>query len=321
MFVKKTIIALVLLGLVLGGAYWLFHYKFARISVLFIYVFIYVLVEIISGTDRQVIAQREKFSHWPTSGPIGRFGQQGLIIAFTISGMFCLLNPFQLWQHLRVMAGNTRHLFNRSRLINRADDYKSEVEYSLPFAGDWLVYNGGTTAISSHSWGVIAQRYAYDFVIADASFARHTGKGTKVTDYFCYGKDILAAADGEVVKVVSSSRNAPFTGYGILDFFTSNFIGNYVVIRHTSNEFSFYAHLRKGSIPVKEKEKVRRGQVIGSCGHSGHSSEPHLHFHVQDRKDFYTARGLPARFSHVNIDGESCNGCFLQAGNRVINKI
>lgn len=314
-------IALVLLGLVLGGAYWLFQYKFAKISVLVVYLFIYILVEIISGTDKQVIAQRKKFSHWPTSGPVGRFGQQGLIIAFSISGIFCLLNPFQLWQHLRILVGNTRHLFNRSQLINRAETYKGSVEYGLPFEGEWLVYNGGITAASSHSWGVVAQRYAYDFVIADPSYGRHKGRGTKVRDYYCYGKEILAVADGEVVRTVNRVWDAPFIGYGILDFFTPNFIGNYIVIRHSAGEYSFYAHLKKGSITVQKGEAVKRGQVIGLCGHSGHSSEPHLHFHIQDREDFYTSKGLPVRFSNVLINGAIQSGAYLSAGDHVNNNI
>src|SRR5690606_8670324 len=133
---------------------------------------------------------------------------------------------FQLWQQLRVMAGNTWHLLHRSRLISHPESYESAIVYSLPFEGRRLVYNGGTTPISSHSWGVVAQRFAYDFVVADPLFARHQGKGTKVEDYYCYGKSILAAADGEVVKAVNTFRDAPFTGYGILDFFTRNFIGN-----------------------------------------------------------------------------------------------
>ena len=63
-------------------------------------------------------------------------------------------------------------------------------------------------------------------------------------------------------------------------------------------------HLAPGSIVVKSGDTVEAGQHIGNCGHSGHSSEPHLHFHVQDSKDFDTAMGLPVRFSNVRRDGD-----------------
>ena len=49
-------------------------------------------------------------------------------------------------------------------------------------------------------------------------------------------------------------------------------------IRHKNAEHSFYVHLRKGSIPVKVGDKVKRGQLIGRVGNSGGTNVPHLHF-------------------------------------------
>ncbi|MCW5911012.1 MAG: M23 family metallopeptidase [Cyclobacteriaceae bacterium] len=121
-----------------------------------------------------------------------------------------------------------------------------------------------------------------------------------------------------VIKAVNDKRNAPFVGYGILDFLTTSFIGNYVIIKHTANEYSFYAHLVKGTVTVKKGDVIVQGQIIGKCGHSGYSSEPHLHFHLQDRADFYTAKGLPVRFSNIFLDGnKSKESIFISAGNRV----
>lgn len=250
---------------------------------------------------------------WPTSGPIGRFGQRGLTATFALSGLLCLLNPRQLWQIVRQATGN------RTARRRRPDTstHRSVVAYALPFDGEWLVYNGGTTPATSHSWDVVAQRYAYDFVVADDRFIRHEGPGTSLEQYFAYGRVVRAAADGVAVKVLDGVRDAPLVGYGIVDCLAANFVGNHAIIRHAEGEYGVYAHLIPGSLRVTVGDTVARGQEIGRCGHSGHSSEPHLHFHVQDVEDFYSAAGLPIHFSDVVVNGAASGRASLTAGDRV----
>ena len=65
------------------------------------------------------------------------------------------------------------------------------------------------------------------------------------------------------------------------------------------------AHFKKGSIVVEAGDKVSQGQLLGLCGNSGHSTMPHLHFHVQDRKNFWTAVGLPIKFKAIEIKQEN----------------
>jgi murein DD-endopeptidase MepM/ murein hydrolase activator NlpD len=59
-------------------------------------------------------------------------------------------------------------------------------------------------------------------------------------------------------------------------------LGNSVVIEHPGPVFSLYAHLKTGSVKVKAGAKVKKGTVVGLCGNSGNTSEPHLHFQLQD---------------------------------------
>jgi murein DD-endopeptidase MepM/ murein hydrolase activator NlpD len=51
------------------------------------------------------------------------------------------------------------------------------------------------------------------------------------------------------------------------------------------------AHLRRGSVAVKEGQAVRAGEPIARCGNSGNTSQPHLHLQVQSPTDF-RATGL-----------------------------
>lgn len=267
--------------------------------------------------------ERHPAYEWPTSGPIGRFGNMWIMFTFYPTALMSILNPLQLSQQLRQLVGQIRAHRRVKRTGLDPADYQTKVSYHLPFRGEWLVCNGGLTEQTSHSWGVLAQRYAYDFFKADAEYRRHSGCGTKLTDYYCYGEDILSAADGTVVKVLDKVSDAPLVGYGVADFLCRHFAGNHVVIKHADGEYGFYAHLIKGSIQVREGDTVQQGQVIGQCGHSGHSSEPHLHFHLQDTPSLFSSMGLPIRFKglrtvdNVEAGPDPARGHEIQRGMRI----
>ena len=53
---------------------------------------------------------------------------------------------------------------------------------------------------------------------------------------------------------------------------------NYLTLKHSDDEFTFYGHVRKGSAAVKIGDKVAKGQAIARVGNSGASGTPHLHF-------------------------------------------
>jgi murein DD-endopeptidase MepM/ murein hydrolase activator NlpD len=57
--------------------------------------------------------------------------------------------------------------------------------------------------------------------------------------------------------------------------------GNIVIIDHPDGTSSYYMHLKNGSIPVKNGQKIRPGQVIGIVGNTGTSTATHLHFEVR----------------------------------------
>lgn len=80
------------------------------------------------------------------------------------------------------------------------------------------------------------------------------------------GKNVYATGDG-IVTFVKHSR----TGYG-----------NEIVIDHRFSFGSRYAHL--DTILVKQGERVRRGQVIGTVGETGRATGPHLHYEVLHQK-------------------------------------
>lgn len=77
------------------------------------------------------------------------------------------------------------------------------------------------------------------------------------------GEPIYSAKAGKVSKVWNDDI------YGLV-----------ALVDHESGLQTLYGHLNE--ITVEVGEKVKMGQQIGSCGSSGKSSGPHLHFEIRE---------------------------------------
>ena len=186
-------------------------------------------------------------------------------------------------------------------------NYNCKVDYILPFEGKWTVFNGGIGQGLSHSWGIIPQRYAYDFIIVDDKGKSFAGDNKKLESYFCYGKNIIAPADGTVVQVSNNHKDSRVTGEKVYCD-TWDIRGNFIVLEHAKDEYSVCAHLIPGSIPARKGDSVKQGDVIGKCGNSGNSSEPHLHFQLQNGISFFASAGLPISFVNINAQEKTNYG-------------
>ncbi|QDW66254.1 M23 family metallopeptidase [Luteimonas granuli] len=89
------------------------------------------------------------------------------------------------------------------------------------------------------------------------------------------GTPVLAAREGVVMQA-----EAGFA-HGGLDSPEGVDRANFVRILHEDGTMAVYAHLAPGGVHVRQGERVRRGQRIGSSGSTGYSGGPHLHFAVQ----------------------------------------
>ncbi|MCM1052750.1 MAG: peptidoglycan DD-metalloendopeptidase family protein [Ruminococcus sp.] len=88
-----------------------------------------------------------------------------------------------------------------------------------------------------------------------------------------FGSNIYAAQDGTVTYVYNK---CPSVGYGIRDTCGGS-LGNNVIIDHGNGYYTRYGHMTN-KIPVKEGQKVKKGEIIGYMGNSGSSTGTHLHF-------------------------------------------
>lgn len=211
------------------------------------------------------------------------------------------ITPMGILTQILQIGGNfVPYVRYRGRLPNR-ERHVPETDLTLPFDGEWRAVNGGVTKSTSHSWGLVSQRYAYDFVVTDDDGDTHEGDGDALEEYYAFGNPIRAPADGTVVATEDSLRDYPTPGSLFPEWRTYKITGNYVVLEHDDGEYSMLAHLKEGSVTVEPGERVERGEVVGECGNSGNSSEPHLHYQLMDRSNFWTAAGLVPRFSGVDV--------------------
>lgn len=169
----------------------------------------------------------------------------------------------------------------------------------LPFEHEWLVVWGGDTMENNYHLVVRAQKNAFDFLMADKDGKTFKTNGQKNEDFYCFGEKLVAPCDGEVVLAVDGIKdNVP----GEMD--QSFLLGNVVVLKTIGNEYIFLCHFKQHSVAVRAGQKVKRGQLLGQCGNSGHSSQPHLHFHVQNIEDIATATGIKCFFDSIQVNGE-----------------
>jgi murein DD-endopeptidase MepM/ murein hydrolase activator NlpD len=149
----------------------------------------------------------------------------------------------------------------------------SALSLQLPFSGPWICTQG-VDGPYTHK-GVL--RHAYDFEMYGGSDgALCVGSGQRAQDYYCFGKPVLAAADGTVMAIENSVPNTPIGEDNSLKPW-----GNYVILQHTGSLCSLVAHLAPGTVVVYPGQYVWRGQVLGYCGSSGRAPRPHLHFQLQ----------------------------------------
>ncbi|MFC5970605.1 M23 family metallopeptidase [Halomarina salina] len=169
-----------------------------------------------------------------------------------------------------------------------------------PFDDQWTVARGGVTAGNTHSPGLLAQRYAYDFTYTDDRGRTYSADGIWLDDYYAFGEPVVAPAGGTVVATKDGLRDHPRPGTGWTDWRTWDGRGNHVVVDH-GGEYSLLAHLQEGSVAVEPGDQVDVGQEVGRCGNSGNSTEPHLHYQLQDTPGRFTAASLPPAFSGVEL--------------------
>lgn len=180
----------------------------------------------------------------------------------------------------------------------------TQLQYSMPIDKTWTVVWGGHNELLNYHYPYVNQRYAYDLVIRKDNRS-YIGNGGTNNDYFAFNQDILSPQKGVIVDIQNSEKdNTPG------EMVQEKPLGNYVVIRHTENEYTLIAHFKYKSIVVKPGDIIKKGQLLGNCGNSGNSTEPHIHFQLMDSPTLFSnCHSLKINFSSkcTPIQGDLVN--------------
>lgn len=183
-----------------------------------------------------------------------------------------------------------------------------------PFSGRWLVRNSPANRVPSHGTHLFGTTYAIDFVpVDDRGRSAPLGLGSLLRPeaphrFTGFGRPVLAPGPGTVVATHDGEldhdayRGLPSVGYALTQRRRAShgwngLAGNQVVFEMRPGVLVALCHLRQGSITVAPGQSLAAGQVVGQCGNSGNSTEPHLHLQAFDQTDVSQAKGLPLAFS------------------------
>jgi Peptidase family M23 len=120
----------------------------------------------------------------------------------------------------------------------------------------------------------------------------------QLTDYYAWEKPVLSPIRGWVTWVV---RDLPDGTIGSVD--SDNNWGNYVVLYDERGFYVEISHFAQDSIVVNPGDRIERGSLIGRCGNSGYSPQPHIHIQVQLTPQIGSAT-VPFCFTNLIVDGE-----------------
>ncbi|WP_058592994.1 M23 family metallopeptidase [Leucobacter chromiiresistens] len=198
---------------------------------------------------------------------------------------------------------------------------RAPVTVTSPVTGRWRALNSPASRVPSHGVRIFGQSHAIDLVAEPADPEQGVrpefGSGAAMrpnADYPAFGAPVRAMLSGTVVRASDWRRDhrARSTRAALAYLMIEGelrllggpgpVVGNHVVIRDANGVCALVAHLQRGSVVVDVGDTVRAGEMIGRCGNSGNSSEPHVHAQLMDRASPAFAIGVPMRFAGVLLD-------------------
>jgi len=170
--------------------------------------------------------------------------------------------------------------------------------------GPWYVGNGPQNQDHHHRWSLmtyngspyIAQRFGIDWIKLGPNGLHYRTNGSTNEDWYGYGEDLLAVADGVVVDAKDGIPDNLPNQPPVVTINSQTAGGNFVLLDIGDGYFAYYAHLIPGSKTVQIGDRVSRGEVLGRLGNAGASTGPHLHFHLYSGRDPLFSEGVPYAF-------------------------
>ena len=188
-------------------------------------------------------------------------------------------------------AARNGQVLSLSRTVNVVRRRTSWIGF--PLRGEWVAANARADI---HCLG---RQFGLDFV-TPADMRLHSSPPARkcaIREFSSFARPICSPVGGVVVSCSSNHRDfVPTPGSASLGGKRERLgkmVGNHVLIRMGEEQYLLLAHMRRGSVRVREGECVRRGQLLGQTGNSGNTSGPHLHIELIDGVPDLSATKMP----------------------------
>ena len=261
------------------------------------------------SVDRRKIAAKAQYALWV------------IFLAQIVVGFFVDL-PYPYWLSWlpalgAVGIGLVTARSARHRIQTRPPE---AVAVAPPVTGRWSAVNSPADKVPSHGTHSLAQTYAIDVVAEPADGPARpapvwfwpVARGNR--SYPAFGAPLYAVGRATVVHAEDGQRDhlSRSSLAGVLYFSlvegvgrtmggSRRVVGNHIVLDLGDGTYAMYAHVQRGSLRVRPGDEVEPGRVLGHCGNSGNSTEPHVHFQLMDGPDVETARGIPFTWHGVGV--------------------
>ena len=119
-----------------------------------------------------------------------------------------------------------------------------------------------------------------------ASFNKHKGTDFRVRSIPDLKKNVpvYAMVAGKVVGLRNSMEDNLVEGDKDIAAIKGKECGNGVMVEVGKGWTTQYCHMAKGSVSVKKGDTIKRGDVLGMVGLSGHTTFPHIHVTIRKGK-------------------------------------
>ena len=186
------------------------------------------------------------------------------------------------------------------------------IDLEYPFTGRWLPRNSPANRVPSHGTSLFATSYAIDFVpVGDDGRTAPITFGSLVRPdpperFPGFGRPVLTPVEAIVVATHDAEPDHPaYRGLPSISYALTQqrraaagwlaLAGNHVLIE-SGGVVVALCHLQQGSVEVRPGQRVQVGEVLGRCGNSGNSTEPHVHVQAIDIRDVEHATAVPLTF-------------------------
>jgi hypothetical protein len=160
--------------------------------------------------------------------------------------------------------------------VGSGDQRAAELSFPLEGGVSYVAQGGNSSLLNYHNVDP-AQRFALDVVKLNPAGTRAVGiYPSDPARYSVFGAEVRSPCDGEVTEAVDGHADLRPP-----EADRENLAGNHVVVRCAEEDVDVeLAHMKEGSIAVKQGERVTEGGLLGGVGNTGNTSEPHLHIHA-----------------------------------------